>query len=136
VGDEHGGEVCGRGGRAGAGGWERGGGEEGCEGGEGEGGGDEGGESSLCFFPIFPFLRDGRGGKWKGERKEEADGGFMGQVFRAIQAAYIRLLQNPFYDPDEHSPLAGHGGKKIESRRFAEEIRRIGEGCRAGSGVV
>lgn len=48
-------------------------------------------------------------------------------VFRAMQTAYVRLLQNPFYDPDEHSPLAGRGGKRITSRKFADEMRRIGE---------
>ncbi|KXJ90996.1 Longin-like domain-containing protein [Microdochium bolleyi] len=49
-------------------------------------------------------------------------------VFRAMQTAYVRLLQNPFYDPDEHSPLAsGRGGKRITSRKFSEEMRRIGE---------
>ncbi|KAI1646284.1 snare-like protein [Daldinia loculata] len=54
-------------------------------------------------------------------------------VFRAMQTAYVRLLQNPFYDPDEHAPLVlppggGVGGKRITSRKFAEEMRRIGEG--------
>ncbi|KAF3058571.1 Malonyl CoA-acyl carrier protein transacylase [Daldinia childiae] len=56
-------------------------------------------------------------------------------VFRAMQTAYVRLLQNPFYDPDEHAPLVlppggGVGGKRITSRKFAEEMRRIGEGGR------
>ncbi|KAI8966668.1 snare-like protein [Daldinia sp. FL1419] len=54
-------------------------------------------------------------------------------VFRAMQTAYVRLLQNPFYDPDEHAPLVlppggGVGGKRITSRKFGEEMRRIGEG--------
>ena len=53
-------------------------------------------------------------------------------AFRAIQQAYVRLLQNPFYDPDEHSPATGRGGKKIESRKFTDEIRRIGEQWRVG----
>ncbi|KAI0108224.1 snare-like protein [Daldinia grandis] len=58
-------------------------------------------------------------------------------VFRAMQAAYVRLLQNPFYDPDEHAPLVlppggGVGGKRITSRKFAEEMRRIGEGWAPG----
>lgn len=44
-----------------------------------------------------------------------------------MQAAYVRLLQNPFYDPDEHSPPTGRGGKKITSRRFTEDMKRIGE---------
>jgi hypothetical protein len=54
------------------------------------------------------------------------------QVFRAMQAAYVRLLQNPFYDPDEHSPQTGRGGKKIMSRRFADDMRRIGEAWTPG----
>ncbi|KAI9054123.1 hypothetical protein LZ554_001294 [Drepanopeziza brunnea f. sp. 'monogermtubi'] len=60
--------------------------------------------------------------------------GEMKMVFRAMQAAYVRLLQNPFYDPDEHSPPAGKGGKKITSRRFAEDLRKIGEGWTPGTG--
>ena len=57
-------------------------------------------------------------------------------MFRAMQAAYIRLLQNPFYDPDEHSPPTGRGGKKITSRRFAEDMRRIGESWAPGVGSL
>lgn len=53
-------------------------------------------------------------------------------AFLAIQKAYVALLQNPFYDPDEHSPATGRGGKKIESRKFTEEVRRIGEHWRVG----
>ena len=49
-----------------------------------------------------------------------------------MQAAYINLLQNPFYDPDEHSPPMGRGGKQITSRRFAEDIRHIGENWMPG----
>lgn len=55
-----------------------------------------------------------------------ADEGITLQVFRAMQASYVRLLQNPFYNPDEHSPPTGKG-KKITSRRFTEEMRRTGE---------
>jgi len=57
-----------------------------------------------------------------------------GQVFRAMQAAYVRLLQNPFYEPDEHSPPTGRGGKKITSRRFTEDMKRIGESWVPGVG--
>ncbi|KAI2640221.1 Sedlin [Xylaria nigripes] len=52
-------------------------------------------------------------------------------VFRAMQTAYVRLLQNPFYDPDETTlPGAGKvggGAKRITSRKFGDEMRRIGE---------
>lgn len=61
--------------------------------------------------------------------------GEMKVVFKAMQAAYVRLLQNPFFEPDEHSPPAGRGGKKITSRKFVEDIRRIGEGWSPGVGA-
>ncbi|KAH9885210.1 Mu-like domain-containing protein [Xylariomycetidae sp. FL2044] len=57
-------------------------------------------------------------------------------VFRAMQTAYVRLLQNPFYEPEEHvsgrSAAAGGSGKRITSRKFAEEMRRIGDGWAPG----
>jgi hypothetical protein len=62
--------------------------------------------------------------------------GEMKIVFRAMQAAYVRLLQNPFYDPDEHSPALGRGGKKIQSRRFETDMRRIGETWAPGKMVL
>ncbi len=49
-----------------------------------------------------------------------------------MQTAYVRLLQNPFFNPDEHSPPSGFGGKRITSRRFAEDMRRIGEAWTPG----
>lgn len=55
----------------------------------------------------------------------------MKVVFRAMQAAYVRLLQNPFYEPDEHS-ASGGGGRKIASKRFEADMKRIGEGWTVG----
>jgi trafficking protein particle complex subunit 2 len=54
------------------------------------------------------------------------------QAFRALQTAYIQLLQNPFYNPDDHNPLAlvnGHGTKslRITNKRFINEVKRVGE---------
>ncbi|KAL9131522.1 MAG: hypothetical protein Q9175_006746 [Cornicularia normoerica] len=58
------------------------------------------------------------------------DGDLKGAL-KALQTAYIRLLQNPFYVPDEHTPMAvasGRGkGGQITSKRFIEEVKRIGE---------
>ncbi|KAF3762925.1 snare-like protein [Cryphonectria parasitica EP155] len=55
-------------------------------------------------------------------------------VFKAMQSAYVRLLQNPFYEPDEHGGGGGggKGGKRIVSRRFESEMRRIGEAWTVG----
>ncbi|RYP34527.1 hypothetical protein DL767_004239 [Monosporascus sp. MG133] len=62
--------------------------------------------------------------------------GELKPVFKAMQTAYVRLLQNPFYDPDEHAPLDGRGGKQITSRRFSQEMRRIGEGWAPGVAIL
>ncbi|KAL2162428.1 hypothetical protein VTH06DRAFT_7341 [Thermothelomyces fergusii] len=62
--------------------------------------------------------------------------GEMRPVFKAMQTAYTKLMQNPFFDPDEHSPPTGHGGRKITSRKFTEEIRRIGESWTPGVGSL
>ena len=63
------------------------------------------------------------------------------QAFKALQTAYIRLLQNPFYVPDEHTPMAVASGKgkgkggKITSKRFIGEVKRIGEVWKPGAAV-
>lgn len=45
-------------------------------------------------------------------------------MFRALQTAYIQLVCNPFYENDEAKP--------ITSKRFVEEIKRIGENWTPG----
>ncbi|MCJ1356035.1 MAG: hypothetical protein MMC33_006029 [Icmadophila ericetorum] len=62
--------------------------------------------------------------------------GELKPAFRALQTAYIRLLQNPFYNPDEHTPMAvatskGKSGQ-ITSRKFIAEVERIGMAWRPG----
>ncbi|CAK7213973.1 hypothetical protein SBRCBS47491_001982 [Sporothrix bragantina] len=71
--------------------------------------------------------RGALGGSVVGLREAE-----LKPVFKAMQSAYIRLLQNPFYDPDEHSPPSGHGGKKIVSKRFTDDMQQIGEAWMPG----
>ena len=62
------------------------------------------------------------------------------QAFRALQTAYIGLLQNPFYTPDEHTPMAVASGKgkggQIKSRRFIREVERIAQAWKPGLTVV
>lgn len=57
-----------------------------------------------------------------------------------MQTAYIRLLQNPFYVPDEHTPMAvANGsvkGSQITSKRFIDDVNRIGEAWKPGMSVV
>lgn len=51
-------------------------------------------------------------------------------AFRALQTAYIQLLQNPFYQPENRSPmaLANSVGRSAEitNARFIREVKRIG----------
>lgn len=60
------------------------------------------------------------------------------QAFRTLQTAYIQLLQNPFYVPDDHTPMAAGVGKgaAITSRKFITEVQRIGESWKVGMGSV
>ncbi|KAF2490710.1 Sedlin [Lophium mytilinum] len=58
-------------------------------------------------------------------------------AFRALQTAYISLLRNPFYDPDEHSPATANaeqrvGSTQITSRNFIREVKRIGDSWAPG----
>lgn len=58
-------------------------------------------------------------------------------AFRALQTAYIMLLRNPFYDPDEHSPITANaeqriGSTQITSRKFIKEVKRIADAWTPG----
>ncbi|KAK5162643.1 hypothetical protein LTR04_003183 [Oleoguttula sp. CCFEE 6159] len=62
-------------------------------------------------------------------------------AFRALQSAYIGLLRNPFYDPDHHSPSVANaehrvGSTQITSRRFTNEVERIGSVWFSGVMVI
>jgi hypothetical protein len=53
------------------------------------------------------------------------------QAFRALQTAYVRLLQNPFYNPDEHTSSANATSPRdasagITDRKFVAEVDRLG----------
>ncbi|RAK83449.1 Sedlin [Aspergillus costaricaensis CBS 115574] len=50
-------------------------------------------------------------------------------VFRTLQTAYVQLLQNPFYRPDEHMATAkavSSCTSQITDQRFINEVNRIG----------
>lgn len=54
------------------------------------------------------------------------------QAFRAIHTAYINLLRNPFYTPDEHSPHHPNAQRntkswQITSTIFIKQIDKIGK---------
>ena len=57
--------------------------------------------------------------------------GLLLQAFRALHTAYIQLLQNPFYSPDDQTPmaLANTQGRSAEitNARFIKEVQRIGK---------
>ncbi|KIW12991.1 hypothetical protein PV08_08178 [Exophiala spinifera] len=57
-------------------------------------------------------------------------------AFRAVQTAYIQLMLNPFYAPDDRTPLqiANYGGKspEITSKKFINELQRIGNAWAPG----
>lgn len=84
--------------------------------------------TSLSPYCDFCLLSFGSGGADAGEK-----------AFKALQSAYIGLLRNPFYDPDQHSPLTANaeqsvGSTQITSRRFINEVKRIGDAWTPGIG--
>ena len=69
--------------------------------------------------------------------------GELRPAFKALQTAWIRLLQNPFFVPDEYgiavgAPGAGDGAKvggkggMIKNKMFGREVERIGMGWKPG----
>ncbi|KAJ5556908.1 Sedlin [Penicillium tannophilum] len=62
-------------------------------------------------------------------------------AFRALQSAYIQLLQNPFYSPDDHVPTPGvtagsaSSCQSISNSKFIADVKRIGETWVPGAGV-
>ncbi|KAH6609690.1 hypothetical protein Trco_003036 [Trichoderma cornu-damae] len=95
--------------------------------GHGGGGGGAGGASTSSSSAAAAAARSSVGSVGAGLRDAE-----LKPLFRAMQSAYVRLLQNPFYDPDEHAPLGGKGGRRITSKKFGDEMKRIGEGWTPG----
>ncbi|GAP83267.1 putative longin-like protein [Rosellinia necatrix] len=97
----------------------------GSAGGSGGGGGGAGGGGGTAAAAAAARAAAGSG---VGLRDNE-----LKPVFRAMQTAYVRLLQNPFYDPDEAAAVAGgKPGRRITSRKFGDEIRRVGEAWAPG----
>ncbi|KAI5291584.1 hypothetical protein KEM54_003321 [Ascosphaera aggregata] len=58
-------------------------------------------------------------------------------AFRALQTAYVKLLQNPFYSPQNVDPIAkasmsSSGNTKITNAGFVNEVKKIGDLWRPG----
>ncbi|KAE8348099.1 Sedlin [Aspergillus coremiiformis] len=62
-------------------------------------------------------------------------------VFRALQTAYIRLLQNPFYSPDDHVPTVRTapptlGSLQIADHKFIAKVKHLGDTWAPGAPVA
>ncbi|KAA8644867.1 uncharacterized protein ATNIH1004_009076 [Aspergillus tanneri] len=62
-------------------------------------------------------------------------------VFRALQLAYIQLLQNPFYSPNVYTPIVRAAGSAYDSLpitdpKFTREVKRIGDSWGRGSALL
>jgi hypothetical protein len=67
-----------------------------------------------------------------------ADQGHYFQAFQALQTAYIRLLRNPFYVPDEHDSRRAkvNASLEINSPNFIREVERIGNAWYPGLSTI
>ncbi|KAJ6440440.1 Longin-like protein [Purpureocillium lavendulum] len=93
------------------------------------GAGGPGAAAGAAAAVTSPVLGGGGARAMGGAGLRDAE---LKPVFKAMQTAYVRLLQNPFFEPDEHAPLGGRGGKRITSRKFTEDMKRIGESWTPG----
>ncbi|GIC91326.1 uncharacterized protein Aud_007769 [Aspergillus udagawae] len=53
-------------------------------------------------------------------------------AFRALQTAYVQLLQNPFYFPDDYTPTSktaasSSNASQIVDQKFIAAVKRIGD---------
>ncbi|PTU17690.1 hypothetical protein P175DRAFT_0486219 [Aspergillus ochraceoroseus IBT 24754] len=74
-----------------------------------------------------PTIMNGTQGNTRSVLKESD----LKPAFRALQTAYIQLLQNPFYSPDDQSNTTKGGFRAANSphitdKKFIAEINRIG----------
>ncbi|PLN75558.1 Sedlin [Aspergillus taichungensis] len=91
--------------------------------------------TGVKFLVIIDLLGQSRDSEVEGTKGingptvKESD---LKPVFRCLQTAYIRLLQNPFYFPDAHNPIsksafAAPDVLQITDKKFVAEVKRIGE---------
>ncbi|KAL4935754.1 hypothetical protein BDV06DRAFT_120753 [Aspergillus oleicola] len=76
--------------------------------------------------------RDSRGGACFNFRESD-----LKPAFRALQTAYIQLLQNPFYSPDDHITMTSGSTQAakpshLTDKKFITEVNRIGNSWAAG----
>ncbi|KAL4783250.1 Sedlin [Aspergillus varians] len=78
-------------------------------------------------------VNDARGNAWSSFRESE-----LKPAFRALQTAYIQLLQNPFYSPDDHVTMTSGAVQAVKpshitDQRFIAEVNRVGDSWAAGT---
>ncbi|RMY46846.1 hypothetical protein D0865_09032 [Hortaea werneckii] len=97
-------------------------------------GGDLTPVSVATLHDLIIYVRE------RGERKLVLIlGNLCQKAFQALQTAYIRLLRNPFYVPDDHDPKLAkekRGSLQITSPRFIKEVERIGKAWYPGISVI
>lgn len=87
----------------------------------------ETGTGTRFAIVLDMYGRSGGEGEASGLGVKEGE---LRPAFRALQTAYIGLLRNPFYIPDEHTVAAG--GVQIKAKGFIKEVERIGMAWKPG----
>ena len=100
---------------------------------------------------IGPREAQGQRHNWSSRLRSEAGeynglicGGMannLHQAFRALQTAFIQLMQNPFYAPSDDPPivkatLPQSGSGHTVTRKFTDEVKRIGDTWAPGMSTV
>ncbi|KAL5050190.1 hypothetical protein BDW71DRAFT_121793 [Aspergillus fruticulosus] len=97
--------------------------------------------TGVKFFIIVDMIGD-QASSGIDETQGSARSGFreadLKPAFRALQTAYIQLLQDPFYSPNDYgsmtnSAVQGTKPSQITNHKFIAEVNRVGNSWAAGS---
>ncbi|KAL2863028.1 uncharacterized protein BJX67DRAFT_385013 [Aspergillus lucknowensis] len=87
--------------------------------------------TGVKFLIVVDFIGEQSGNEARGTAHPSFRESDLKPAFRALHAAYIQLLQNPFYSPDDYvamtsGPIQAAKPVHITDRKFVAEVKRIG----------
>ncbi|KAL2845349.1 Sedlin [Aspergillus pseudodeflectus] len=94
--------------------------------------------TGIKFIIVVDFIGDQDANDARGATRPNFRESDLKHAFRALQTAYIQLLQNPFYSPDSHATMTNGALQAaklshITDQKFIAEVNRIGSSWTPGA---
>ncbi|KAL2833657.1 Sedlin [Aspergillus pseudoustus] len=94
--------------------------------------------TGIKFLIVVDFIGDQSTNETRGVARPSFRESDLKPAFRALQTAYIQLLQNPFYSPDDYITPANGAVQAakishITDQKFIAEVNRIGNSWAPGT---